>query len=251
MGRRSILGDYGREIPQSQHGIPDSELMTGGQYADYRGVSRQRVAMNFKQKLIDRYLDSNGRGKYYPPVVDEQWQEQSEAKAVSLPTRGQAANGMDQSDALLNAGDFSPSPALPNNPGPRGTKNSNPPRTPPKEEPEDAEKAQAKNIYGKARAKSQLHKSQLDEIKVLEATKILVARAPVITHMTNAAQITRARTLAVSDFVIDQLYAEAHSEGDSRQRMGAMRVLLRRALEDALTAVADEEIERINRLIQQ
>lgn len=235
MGRRAIFGDYGRAIPHTEHGYPDEKLMTGGQYGRHRGVSRNRVMKNFQQQLIDRHLFSNGQPGYYPPVTDEQWQEQSDPSHVTIPTRGQRARGMDGDDVQAMAGDFSPLPE----PG-----SGAPPQDKQPDKPHDKTKA----ILGQARAKSLILKGQLDELKILEARGVLANRQTLARRVVDAAQITRDRVMGVSDFSAPDMYAAAHApEQNKSQRIHEMIRLLNDALIDALVGVCDEEIERLNR----
>lgn len=236
MGRRAILGDYGRAIPHTEHKIPDSDLLTGGQYGRHRGVGRARVMVNFQQRLIDRYLFSNGKPGYYQPVADKQWEEQSDPKTITRPTKGQRARGMDDIAAQAHAGDFTPQPI-----------DSDSPVDPPGDEAESPPEDKAKMILGHARAKSLILKGQLDELKILEARGVLANRQTLAREVISAAQITRDRVMGVSSFIVDSLYGAAHMDGKTAgERKHEMVRLLDAAEEDALVGLCEDEISRIN-----
>jgi len=230
------MGDYGRAVPQSEHGFPDTELLNGGDYGRHRGVSRQRVMSNFQQKLINRYLNSKGQPTYHAATCDAQWTEQSDPSTISIPTRGQRSRGMDGHDAMEQAGDFEPMPeVVPGNPGaiamPDPGKSA---------KPED----KTKNIYSKVRNKGALHKAQIDEVKYHNLVGNLVDRAGVGYAIQELASMTRDRVMGVSDFIIDELFefAEQTEEPYEVRKMKA-RLKLRKELESALQSVANDSVE--------
>ena len=240
MGRRAIQGPYGQAIPQDQHGIPDDQLMTGGQYGKHRGVSRQRVMSNFKQGLINRYLNSKGAPTYHAPSCDRQWQEVSDPKTVSVPTQGQRARGMSGADVMERAGDFSPQPAPEDvegeelRPGAIDVPDAKP--------PEDGKKKKTDIVYGQARTKGMIHKAQLDELKVMQQRGLLVNRKGLANPIMEAAATTRDRIMVVPDFLAADLYDAAVDAQDRHQGTHQNRQLLREALADALVSISEDGI---------
>lgn len=233
-GRRPIFGRYGRTIPQEEHGIPDSELLTGGAYAKYKRATRQRVADNFRQRRIDRLLNSEGSGCYCPRITDPQWAEipsddpppmaRSERRAPLVRSAEPLAAG-----TVSEKKDFEDPGAAedsaPIHPGAPGR----PPVRP-------------AQIMGQAKTKGAIHAAQLSELKVAQARGVLVNRAALASRLHGAAMVTRDRLLSIPDFVADEVIAIAVEVTDPRARAIAVRARLRAAISSALVQISEDGI---------
>jgi hypothetical protein len=235
-GRRPISGRYGRAIPQTEHGIPDSELMTGGAYAKYKRATRQRVADNFRQKRIDRLLNSEGVGCYCPRVTDSQWAE--------IPAEDSPAPAPSSRAPKIRA--------VPSLPDPSSLAfSSSPPDSAeePAEEPGELGGSapgrppiRPAQILGQAKTKGAIHSAQLSELKVAQARGVLVNRAAAASRLAGAAMVTRDRLLAIPDYVAEELIAVALETADPRARSIAVKARLRAAISSALVQISEDGI---------
>lgn len=239
MGRSRIQGPYGKTIPKKIHGIPDDQLLNGAKYGKHRGLSRQRVHVNFQQGLINRYENSKGSPMYHPASCDAQWEECSDPTKVTTATQGQKAKGWDNNDAIEHSGSFERHPIGDGD----HQSEAQPVKTGEKKEDGQSEK----NIIGRARAKKAVHESQLKEYAVLREQKVLVNRDAIERPIVSAAQFTRDRVMSVANTVAKLVYADAHGSGNQHECEHAIKATLREALKDALIEISEKGMENVFR----